>query len=467
MAARTRASTEEVNENTMQYNKPISFRTVCLTGALITATAFADDRRDWPQFRGPQGNGIASMESAPVEITQANTVWKTPMPGKGWSSPVHSQGHIWLTTAETAAASEAQLAKKRQGVDFAQMKTAAGHARFRAICIDARSGSIKHNIQLLDLKDPELIHALNSYASPTPAIQGDRVVFHFGSYGTWCLNLTTGEQLWKQTSLVVDHSVGPGSSPVIAKDTVLLVYDGIDEQFVAGVDLATGKPKWRTKRPPMRATNGEYRKAYSTPLIIDVAGQTQAVIPGAQWMCGYDPTSGKELWRADCGDGFSTTPMAVYDSGVVVCSTGFMQPQLVAVDPKGSGDVTDSIVWKSRNGGTTMPTAVAADGAIFSMDEKGRLTIVSSTTGEMLARARVGGNFSSSPLLAAGRLYVGSREGVLSVYALEKLDGKYREPKLLARNKLDGDLMASPAVLGSDFIIRTSKSLMRVTPEKP
>ena len=144
-----------------------------------------------------------------------------------------------------------------------------------------------------------------------------------------------------------------------------------------------------------------------------------------------------------------------------------MQPQLVAVDPKGSGDVTDSIVWKSRNGGTTMPTAVAADGAIFSMDEKGRLTIVSSTTGEMLARARVGGNFSSSPLLAAGRLYVGSREGVLSVYALEKLDGKYREPKLLARNKLDGDLMASPAVLGSDFIIRTSKSLMRVTPEKP
>lgn len=451
-----------MDERTM-HRLQIAF-VACL---LLTPTTFADGPTDWPQFRGPRGNGVAAIESAPVEISKANTAWKTPIPGSGWSSPVHSKNHIWLTTAETRAATEEQIAKKRQGVDFAQMKTVAGAVTFRAICVDANTGAIKHNIKLRQLDDPELIHGLNSYASPTPTISGDRVVCHFGSYGTWCMNLTTGEKLWEQNELVVDHSVGPGSSPVIAGNTVLVVYDGIDTQFVAGLDLATGKPKWKTKRPPMRKANGEFCKAYSTPLVIDVAGQTQAVVPGAQWMCAYDPESGKELWRADCGSGFSTTPMAVYDSGLVVCSTGFMAPELVAVDPANSGDVTSRIAWKTKNGGSTMPTAVAADGAIFAMDEKGRLSVIDIKTGNVQARVRVGGNFCSSPLLAAGRLYVGSREGVLSVYAIEKVDGKLQEPKLLARNKLDGDLMASPAVIGSDFIIRTSKSLMRVSPEKP
>ena len=292
----------------------VSVFSPALMCVLAASVCLADD---WPQFRGPHGDGIAEASSLPVEISEENTVWKTAIPGTGWSSPVVSEGKIWITTAEAAKASAEQIAKKTKGVQFAAIKTVAGDVKLRAICVDLESGKIVHNLLLREVSDPDLINPLNSYASPTAAISGDRVVCHFGSYGTWCLNKSTGEKLW-HNALVVDHSVGPGSSPVIADDIVLIVCDGIDQQFVAGLDLSTGKEVWKTPRPKLRATNGEYKKAYSTPLLIKVGEQVQAVIPTAQWMCAYDPKTGKEIWRADCGSGFSTTPMAVYE-GAWLC----------------------------------------------------------------------------------------------------------------------------------------------------
>lgn len=424
---------------------------VILASGFLAATSSAED---WNQFRGPVGNAVAETTETPVDFSMAKSVWTTEIPGTGWSSPVVSDGHIWLTTAESTEATADQIAKKTQGVQFAKIKTAAGNVKLRALCVNAATGKIVHNVLLRDVSDPDLINPLNSYASPTPAISGDRVICHFGSYGTWCLNKKTAATTWN-SALVIDHSVGPGSSPVIAGNTVLIVCDGIDKQFVAGLDLETGKEIWRTNRPAMRSDNGEFRKAYSTPLLVTVAGKQQAVIPGAQWMCGYDPANGKEIWRADCGNGFSTTPMAVYDSGLVVCSTGFMSPELVAVNPEGQGDVTADIVWRARQGGSTMPTAVASNGLMYSISDKGILSVLNTATGEIVQRERIGGKFAASPLLVGNNLYLPSQEGLMTVIDKTTM-------KVVAKNKMDGALMASPAVIGSDLVIRTSKSLVRL-----
>ena len=433
-----------------------ALRTTCVFSCLVLGgTTLAED---WSQFRGPDGNGKSTAADTPVTFSQANTAWQTPIPGTGWSSPVVSDGRIWLTTAETTEATKQQIAAKTRGVQFAKIKTVAGSVNLRAICVDAQSGKIIHNLLLREIDDPDLINPLNSYASPTPAIQGRNVICHFGSYGTWCLDNATGETLWKN-ALVVDHSVGPGSSPVIADNVVVIACDGIDKQFVAGLDLKTGKEIWNTSRPPMRNTNGEFNKAYCTPLLISVGSQTQAVIPGAQWICAYDPATGKEIWRADCGNGFSTTPMPVYESGLLVCATGFMIAELVAIDPKGTGDITnENVRWRAAKGGSTMPTAIGTEGKIYSISDNGVLSILDAKTGNVTDRIRVGGKFAASPLLVDGKLYIGSQDGVMSVYEITA-DGK---PNQIAKNQMDGSLMASPAVIGSDLIVRTSKSLSRI-----
>ncbi|MEM9411744.1 MAG: PQQ-binding-like beta-propeller repeat protein, partial [Planctomycetota bacterium] len=207
---------------------------------------------DWPQFLGPAGNSTNLNAKTLTQWSQKNYVWSTEIPGSGWSSPVYANGKVWVTTAITSEPTPEQLAKKRAGVQFAEIKTLAGSVELKAIAIDLNSGKIIHDVSLAKVDSPELINPLNSYASPTPAISGDKVVCHFGNYGTWCLDANSGRQLWS-IKFVVDHSVGPGSSPVIHRDKVILVCDGIDDQFVAAVDLESGQPIWKTQRPPMRS----------------------------------------------------------------------------------------------------------------------------------------------------------------------------------------------------------------------
>ena len=418
------------------------------------SSIFADD---WPQFRGPQGTGIApSSAKPPTKWSESNFVWDTALPGTGWSSPVFEENRIWLTTAVSQKATPEEIAKKLEGVQYAEIKTAASSVDLKALCIDMKSGKVLHELQLAKSTDPAPINPMNSYASPTPAIAAGLVVCHFGNYGTWCLDAKTGKTRWKQ-SFVVDHSVGPGSSPVIVEDNVILVCDGTDKQFVVAVDLKTGEEVWRTSRPSIRSTNGEYRKAYCTPMVIEVDGRQQAIIPGAQWTVAYEPKTGKEIWRVDHGQGFSVTPMACFESGLVIFSTGYTQPEFVAIDPTGSGDVTQThIVWRKR-GAPTMPSMISHDGKIFAISDRGIMSCLDAKTGKTLQRKRIGGNFSASPLLANGRLFLSSREGKVTVIdCSESLSP-------VAENQLGKSIMASPAIIGNDLILRTESRLLRIT----
>ena len=436
--------------------------TILFTSVLLLQSAMTNavQAEDWNQFLGPKGESAALNAKPPTEWDATNYTWDTDLPGTGWSSPVIAGNRIWMTYALiTKDATEDELAEKRKGVQYPDMKTAVGTLELHAICVDAATGKIVEDKKLATINGPELINPLNSYASPTPAISDGKIVFHFGNYGTWCFDIESGKQLW-QKAFVVDHSVGPGSSPIVYKDKVVLVCDGIDEQYVTSVDLNTGDEVWKTKRPTMRAKSGEQRKAYSTAIVADVNGSPQVIVPGAQWIVAYDAESGKEIWKADHGDGFSVTPMASLEDGVVIFSTGFMRPEFVAVDPTGTGDVTKShLKWRAKQA-PSMPSFVSHNGMLFSVTDKGILNCINTKTGEVIKRKRVGGNFSATPFLADGNLYLPSREGVVTVVKCDAtLDN-------IASNKLDSRIMASPAPLGNDLIIRTEKKLYRISNKK-
>ena len=439
---------------------------VAMVSTALSANAADQANPTWSQFRGPSGQGTSLATNVPVEFgLERGMKWQTPIQGKGWSSPVVAGGHVWLTTGITTDATPEEREQKLAGVQMRDQKEVVGAVTLRAICLDLETGSIVRNLELATFEDPELIHPLNSFASPTPCVDGDKVYCHFGSYGTWCLDDASGEIIWTKR-LVVDHSVGPGGSPVIAGKLLLLVCDGIDAQFVAALDKQTGAEVWRTPRPPMRATNGEFQKAYSTPLVIDVNSAQQAVIPGAQWIVAYDPGSGKELWRADHGNGFSISSTPVYTGtsaqiGLVIFTTGYGQKEVVAVRPDGKGDVTFShIQWRSDHNVPAKPSPISSGERVYLIDDNGVLSCLQASDATTVFRKRVAGNYSASPLLVAGHLYFSSQEGVVTV--IRDTD-QYEE---VSKTTLDGRLMASPAVVGDDLLFRSENSLMRFTNKK-
>lgn len=417
----------------------------------------------WPQFRGPSGQGVSDASEVPLRFgLDLGMKWQTPIAGKGWSSPVIANDRIWLTTALSTDPTTEQREARLANVPLSNMKEVAGSIELRAVCLDSASGSLVHDMALATFDNPQPIHSLNSYASPTPCIDGDRVYCHFGTYGTWCLHAVSGEVIWTNR-LVIDHSVGPGGSPVVVGNQILLACDGIDTQFVAALDKMTGQEVWRTDRPPMRASDGEYRKAYSTPLIIEVDGARQAIVSGAQWIVSYDPNSGEELWRIDHGNGFSISSTPIYavtagGRGLVIFTTGYGQSEVVAVRPDGSGDVTLShIAWRMDRNVPEKPSPVAAEEVFYLIDDNGVLSCLEVEDAALVFRKRVPGNFSASPLLAAGHLFLSSQEGVVTVI---KQSRQYEE---VARVQLDARLMASPAVVGTDLIFRSEDSVMRFT----
>ncbi len=291
---------------------------VCLFG-LLSAIATGED---WPQFRGPGGNGISRSANPPLEWSETkNIAWKVAVPGRGRSSPVILGDRIWLTTAV-----ETNVVRKRIGPD--DMQTA-DHVALGAVCLDRASGKLLWHVTTFDVPKPPPVHWLNSWATPTPAAEPGRLYCDFGSMGTACLDAESGKTLWTQR-LAIDHMVGPGSSPILAKDLLVLVRDGCDRQYVAALDKKSGQLVWKTPRPPIEA-RADLRKAFSTPLPVEVAGTTQLVAVGARWAVCYDPADGKEIWRLRHGDGFSIGSVPVFGSGRVYFSTGCMRPNLLAV----------------------------------------------------------------------------------------------------------------------------------------
>ncbi len=416
---------------------------------------------DWRQFRGPDGQGHAEAKNLPVVWSETeNVLWKTAVPGRGWSSPVFADGVIWLTTAVETPLSGPELEKARTSKlafnPMAKQLSLVGSVSLRAVSIDAATGKVLSDDELLNAKDPPAIHSLNSFASPTPILDGHLLLCHFGELGTLCFDTQTKKVLWK-TLLPASYAVGVGSSPIVHGDLVIIPCDGTDKQYVVGLNKVTGDEVWKTKRPKMSGFLGDYHKSYCTPLVVTVQGKEQVVIPGAQWVVAYEPATGKEIWRVRHGEGFSNAPCPVVAGDLVCICTGFMKPEVLAIRMDGTGDVTKShIAWRISKQAPTMPSPIVVGHEMYMVNDQGVATCANTSDGSILWSKRIAGNYSSSPLFADDKIYFSSHEGKTTVI---KPGSEYTE---LAVNNLDGQLMASPAVYEESLILRTNSHLYRI-----
>jgi outer membrane protein assembly factor BamB len=387
----------------------------------------------WPQFRGPDGQGHSRSTGLPTQWSESTgIVWKAALPGLGHSSPVFVDRQLWMTAGLNEGKS------------------------VRALCVDAESGKLLHDLEVFTPADPPHINAKNSYASPTPVIEAGRVYVHFGTVGTACIDTQTGKPVWTNTDIHWDHQEGPGSSPILHQNLLIFPADGRDNQSIVALDKQTGKVVWNSKRSGPTSDTPDFRKAFCTPLLIEIAGKPQLISPCADRVIAYDPSSGAELWKINY-KGFSNVPRPVFGDGLLYVCTGYMRPQLWAIDPSGQGDITQSaVVWKVDKQVPANPSPILIGNELYMVSDQGILTCLDARKGDLVWRERLGGNFSASPIAADKVLYLAGEDGTTSVVATG------RKFNLLATNKLDGRIMASPVVYGRHLLVRTASHLYKL-----
>jgi len=419
-------------------------KTICtlLLSGLLLATAQAD----WPQFRGPTGDGHAPATGLPLHWSETENVkWKTEIPYRGWSTPVVMGGQVWLTTATL------------DGNDFF------------AICLDANTGKIRFNEKLFHCDAPESLYNavnVNCYATPSPVIEPGRVYVHFGVYGTACLDTATFKVLWQRTDLPCRHYRGPASSLILFENLLILTMDGVDVQYLVALDKKTGRTVWKTNRTvpwndehltSKLAKDGDQRKAHSTPLIVTINGKLQMLSAGAKAAYAYDPRDGKELWRIQYPNSWSAAPMPLFSRGLALIISGLGKTELYAVRPDGHGDVTDThMVWKLDKGVAKTASPVIVDDLFYMARDDGIATCLEVATGNQVWSERIGGTFAASPIYADGRLYFANQQGKTTVLK------PGRAFDVLATNTLEIGCMASPAADGKALFLRTKTHLYRI-----
>jgi outer membrane protein assembly factor BamB len=406
------------------------FRVAVLLLLACSVTASAEQTAEWPGYRGPTGDGHAVAAKLPVDLNDpANLAWKTPTPGVGWSTPVVFGQQIWMTTATPDGTS------------------------LRAVCVNRRSGAIERDIEVFHVEKPIEIHKKNSHASPTPVIEPGRLYAHFGTNGTAAIDTASGAILWRDTSHPLEHYVGPGSSPVLYGDLLILTCDGADVQFSVALDKRTGKEVWKTVRSGKLRDDPDVRKSFSTPAILRVGEHDELVTPAADHVYGYDPATGRELWQLDY-EGYSVVPRPIAAHGLVFVCTGFNTPRLLAIRQGGEGRLAaDAVAWEERSQIPANPSPLIVGDAIYVVSDRGVATCLDARTGKERWRHRVGGNYSASPLYADGKIFLASEEGVITVI---EPAAAYRE---VATSDLAARIMASPIAIGEELIIRTADDL--------
>lgn len=412
-----------------------------ITGIFATlALAYSVALADWPAFRGPERDGILRGQSIPLKWSATEGVlWRTELPGQGWSSPVVAGQKIYLT----AAVPQDESADGSEGTAF----------DLKLLMLDAKDGSLLGQQTIfVQPADAPRIHSKNSHASPTPIIEGDRIYLHFGHLGTACVTLD-GETIWKNESLSYSPVHGNGGSPALADDLLIFSRDGKRTAVVTALDKRTGKVVWETER----AVEASKKFSFCTPLLAKLAGREQLILPGSNVVQSFNPTDGTELWRVRY-DGYSVIPRPIVDSGLVFVATGYNRPSLLAIDPSGSGDVTEThLKWTEKTAVPHTPSLIALGGSIAMVSDKGIASGLDSLTGDLKWKLRVGGNFSASPLLFGDRLLLQDEQGVCSVIDLSKA-----EPEVLHTNEVGERTLASFAVHENTLLLRSDKALYRI-----
>ncbi len=413
----------------------------------LLAAPWSFTMADWPQFRGPTGQGTSNASNVPVEWSPSkNVAWKIVLPGSGWSSPVLANGRVYLTTAVSGADGNAE-------------SNGSPRISLRAICLDAADGRTRWDVAALEATEDNAkpLHPKNSLASPTPIVDGDRLFVHFGHMGTAALDLH-GNVLWRQTGVDYSPVHGNGGSPVLVEDLLVFSCDGADEPFLVALDRATGDVRWKTpRRTPSKKTF-----AFSTTLFVEAGGDPHFCCPPSGMGGRYVPRTGHELWRVRYGEGYSVIPRPVVSRGLLFLSSGFDRPAIYAIRLPSSrdsehGDLTDShVVWRHGKGAPNTPSPIVVGNELYIVSDSGIASCLDARSGKVHWTERLGGAFSASLVAAEGRLYFLSEEGVCHVVAADT------EFKRLATNELGEKTFASPAVVDGAMFIRSESHLWRI-----
>lgn len=414
-----------------------------LTALLLVPQFTYSQDKNWTHFRGSNLDAIAAKENIPLKWDEPSIKWKTEIHGKGYSSPVVYDNQVWITTA-----------------------TPDGKELY-AVCADYQTGKIIHDIKVFSPENVFGKNSINTYASPTPCIEKGFVYVNYGSLGTACIKTTDGSIAWTRTDLKCKHVQGPGSSPVIYKNLLILHFEGTDVRYIVALDKSNGRTVWQTDRPeePYKPLPEIGKKAYVTPIIINVKGRDLLISNGSAVCCAYDPLTGEEVWKVIRG-AESTVPMPFTEKGIVYFYTGFMVDseapnftEMLAVNPDGRGDITTTnIIWRKRDNQnqTQMLTPVIKDGLIYTVNTKNFLMCIDAATGEEIWSERLMGNFNASPVYVNGNVWFFSVKGdVLAIKAGRKYE-------VVAENHMDSGIWATPAILRNSVILRTEKDLYRI-----
>ena len=397
---------------------------------------------NWTHFRGTNLDGISEDQIAPITWNDStHVIWKTGIMGKGWSSPVVFGDQVWVTSASEDG------------------KHMAG------ICLDFNTGKLIYNINLFEPDSAYPKHSINTYATPTPCIEEGFVYLHFGTYGTSCVDTRNGKVVWERTDLDCDHVQGPGSSPILYKNLIILHIEGVDVQYLVALNKQSGETVWKTDRPVevYEAMPPIGRKAYITPIIANVKGQDLLISNGSGVCIAYNPLTGEEIWRVVEGED-STIAMPFYENGIVYFYPGFVSgpdgdkyAELLAVNPEGQGDISKTnVLWRLKSPILQLLTPVIKDGLIYTIDTRNMLFCLDAKTGRELYAKKLKQKYNSSPVFAGGNIYFTSVKGeTLVLKAGNQL-------QILAENKLPGEVYATPAFLRNSVLMRTDSHLYRI-----
>ena len=406
---------------------------------------------DWRQFRGPSNDGIypsneGKRHGFPTTWSEdQNVVWKTPLPGRAWSTPVVMDHEVWMSNASEDG------------------------TKMFAVCLDKETGKVIHDLLLFENATPEpLSNKVNGYGSCSPTIDEERVYLHFGSYGTAALDRRTGKKIWERRDLPCRHFRGPGSSVILHNENLILTMDGIDVQYLVALDRKTGQEVWKTDRSTdfgdveeggkIRG-DGDFRKAYTTPNLIHLNGVDQLVSPGAKACYGYEAATGKELWKITY-DGFSNaaTPVFIEDKMAII-NTGFGKAHLVGLrlDKDLHGDVTKThIKWDIFKRMPNRSSPLVVKGKIYVTSETGILSRIDAASGEIEKYIALKAPFSASGVYADGHLYFTSENGSSFVVKPDQ------DLTIVSTNKLEDGFMASPALDGKSIYLRSKSHVYRI-----
>ena len=417
--------------------QPLRFPIAC--GLLVASLASFANAENWTRFRGPNGQGISSETDLPIRWSGTDNVeWKTAIPGTGWSSPIVCEDKIFLTTTT------------EDGVSC------------RVICVNRVDGKLMWNTEV-HRQEPGDKRRQNSYATPTPVTDGERVYSVFYD-GTIAAVDFFGTPLWKNSEVRFYSLHGLGASPVLVGNQLVMPFDGSSREekklgwkipwgqaVVLAVDTETGKTVWRGHR-------GKSRVGHVTPILID--NENQIVTAGGDRVQGFDIATGKRIWSI-YSQGEGVTPSPVLGEGLIFTSSGFEEPTIRAIRPGGEGDVTKShIAWEQKRGVPVLASPLYVRPHLYTITRDNILHCIEAASGDVVWMKRLTGVHSASPVLVDGRIYILSEDGVTLVL---RPGSKYDE---IARNELGETCLASMAVSHQHFYLRSAKHLFSITRAK-